>query len=114
MPYVLRDEQGVLVSVSVEKNEREAEWIEPDAAELQAFLARIRGGDLPDALNHLINTDWGLIRVLEDLVDALIAKDVILFTDIPEAAQKKLLERRSLRDSMNSLNLLKDDDQGLI
>jgi hypothetical protein len=35
---------------------------------------------------------------------------VIRFTDLPQPAQTKLLERRSVRASMRQLNLL--DDQG--
>jgi hypothetical protein len=54
--------------------------------------------------------------VLEDIVDLLIERDVIRFTDLPEQAQAKLMERKSLRASMRSgLNLLGSaDDSGLI
>lgn len=66
------------------------------------------------ALDKLAESDQALIRVVEDLVDTLIAKDLLRFTDLPEAAQAKLLERRSLRHSVNALNLLQDDDQQVI
>lgn len=66
------------------------------------------------ALDKLAESDQALIRVVEDLVDTLIAKDLLRFTDLPEAAQAKLLERRSLRRSVNALNLLQDDDSKLI
>jgi len=61
-------------------------------------------------------TDIGLARVLEDLVDVLITRGHIQFTDLPEAAQAKLLERRQTRASLkNRLNLLSDEsDRGLI
>jgi hypothetical protein len=66
------------------------------------------------ALCKLAESDQALIRVVEDLVDTLIGKDLLRFTDLPEAAQAKLLERRNLRRSVNALNLLQDDDSKLI
>lgn len=67
------------------------------------------------ALGKLAESDQTLIRVVEDLVDTLIRKDLLRFTDLPEAAQAKLLERRTLRRSVSALNLLRDeDDTGLI
>lgn len=66
------------------------------------------------ALEKLAESDQALIRVVEDLIDTLIGKDLLRFTDLPEAAQAKLLERRNLRRSVNALNLLQDDDSKLI
>jgi hypothetical protein len=63
------------------------------------------------ALGKLAESDQALIRVVEDLVDTLIGKDLLRFTDLPEAAQAKLLERRNLRRSVNALNLLDDDSK---
>lgn len=68
----------------------------------------------PEALDRLASSDQALIRVLEDLIETLVSRNLIHFTDLPEAAQTKLLERRSLRRSLNSLQLLQDDDQDLI
>lgn len=67
-------------------------------------------------LEKLAESDQALIRVVEDLIDTLIRKDLLHFTDLPEAAQAKLLERRSLRHSANTLSLLGEDDDnsGLI
>jgi hypothetical protein len=47
-----------------------------------------------------------LVRVLEDLIDLLITRDVIRFTDLPLPAQEKLMERRSMRQSLGALDLL--------
>lgn len=66
------------------------------------------------ALEKLAESDQALIRVVEDLVDTLIGKGLVQFTDLPEAAQAKLLARRNLRRSVNALNLLQDDDSKLI
>jgi hypothetical protein len=65
----------------------------------------------PDKANALSQTDTSLVRVLEDLIDVLITRGVIQFTDLPEAAQTKLLERRETRASLNNrLQLLPTDD----
>jgi hypothetical protein len=114
MPYVQRDAEGRITSVAAESDEQNTEWIVLDAPDLRDFLTHLHGRELPEALGNLISTDQSLIRVLEDLVDTLISKDLIHFTDLPEAAQKKLLQRQSLRKSVNALSLLRDDDKGLI
>ena len=64
----------------------------------------------------LNQTDVGLVRVLEDLIDVLITRGLIQFTDLPQAAQDKLLERRETRASMaDRLSLYpRDDDSGLL
>ncbi|MFZ2391711.1 hypothetical protein, partial [Rhodoferax sp.] len=70
----------------------------------------------PDKTDALSQTDTSLVRVLEDLIDVLITRGVIQFTDLPEAAQAKLLERRETRASLNNrLQLLPaDDDNDLL
>lgn len=64
----------------------------------------------PDKVNALSQSDTSLVRVLEDLIDVLINRGVIQFTDLPEAAQTKLLERRETRASLTKrLQLLPTD-----
>jgi hypothetical protein len=55
--------------------------------------------------------DARLVRVLEDLVDTLIERNVIRLTDLPEDAQQKLLERKRFRDRSyrDALRLVPDD-----
>ena len=50
------------------------------------------------------------MRVIEDVVDLLVEKGFILFTELPESAQKKVLTRQQLRSRIgSSLDLLGDD-----
>ena len=67
--------------------------------------------ELPKALSE---TDVGLARVLEDLIDVLITRGHIQFTDLPQAAQAKLLERRQTRATLGKRLDLLSDDSGLI
>lgn len=67
---------------------------------------------IPDPSNALSQTDIGLARVLEDLIDVLITRGLIQFTDLPDAAQAKLLERRQTRANLtNRLQLLPMDGE---
>ena len=58
----------------------------------------------------LVQSDASLARVLEDLIDVLINRGLVQFTDLPDAAQAKLLERRQTRANMSHrLDLLSED-----
>lgn len=104
MPYVMRDEAGQITTVNLEPSEGFTE-LPASSPELLDFMHRM-------GLEHstLQQSDMRLVRVLEDLIDLLIDRDVIRFTDLPVPAQEKLMERRSMRQSLGSLNLLGDYD----
>lgn len=100
MPYVKRDAQGQIIAATLEPAEGLAA-VPCNAPELQEFMRRMGMEH-----NSLEQSDMRLVRVLEDLIDLLISRDLIRFTDLPQPAQEKLLERRSLRQSMGALDLL--------
>lgn len=100
MPYVKRDDTGRITAVNLESGEGLVE-IPIHSAELLDFMrnAGMEQGALQES-------DMRLVRVLEDLIDLLIDRDVIRFTDLPQPAQEKLLERRSMRQTLGALDLL--------
>ena len=104
--FVKRDPDGSVVAVSRWQLTTEWEEISDQAAELTAF-----GGTIAAGQKGLASTDLGLVRVLEDTIDLLIERGVLRFTDFPEAAQAKLLERRSMRASLRKLDLLKEEGE---
>ena len=109
MPYIKRDESGQIVMVSDAARADVPEEIAFDAPELRTFVDR-----LSDSGSGVFETsDMKLIRVIEDVIDLLIAKNVICITELPQPVQAKLMERRSLRHSLNSLTLFGDDDQNI-
>lgn len=58
--------------------------------------------------------DEDFIRVLEDVIDALLNNGALRLTDLPPQALEKLNQRKQQRERLrNSLDLLPDDD-GLI
>lgn len=104
MPYVRRDPEGRLLSLHREAEAGAQEFVADDTPEVQAFVAALA----PDSFKAL---DADFVRVLEDLIDVLIAKHVINLTDLPGEAQDKLYARRTHRHStaLSRLNLLGDE-----
>jgi hypothetical protein len=103
MPYVRRDAQGALVSLHRQVDDVSAEWLDGDDAQVMAFLGQA-------AAPGFDQLDADFIRVLEDLIDALVRQRVINITDLPPAAQRKLYSRKDHRapTALTELNLLGD------
>lgn len=105
MAFVQRDEAGAITAVSRQRTATCAEEVAGDDADLQRFL-----GGLASGRNELDESDRDLVRVLEDLVDLLVAKGVILFTELPPTAQRKIMARQRLRSELGAALDLLDDD----
>ena len=108
-----RNAQGHVIAVSRQNmstpEAKAANWEDaaPYTSEVDAFLREVSVQS-----NALSQTDSDLARVLEDLIDALITRGVIHFTDLPDAAQGKLMERRQTRANLTyRLQLLPQDSQ---
>ncbi len=112
MPFVKRDADGKIAALILQATEEGPEEVSPDDPELGVFLQN----SLIDAVaqRHWVESDLGLARVMEDLIDLLIEKNVFRFYDLPEAAQEKLIQRRGLRREFAYVETLfgdtEDDD----
>ena len=107
MPYILRGQDGKVEAISQTSIAGQG-WEEVMSGNHEYI------DYLDDALkkeDRFRESDIQLARVLEDLISLLIDRDFIRFTDFPDAAQKKLIERQGFRAGKKSLNLL-DDDAG--
>ena len=111
MPFVKRNADGGITAVFHERTEDTLEEVPADNIELAAFLADEGLPDMPRA--EWLESDLGLARVLEDLIDVLIDKNVITFTDLPAEAQNKLLKRRGLRSSFSYVETLFSEEDDL-
>ncbi|WP_434986258.1 tryptophan synthase subunit beta like protein [Vreelandella zhaodongensis] len=100
---IKRNAQGEIVMLSKEPSPECNDTIAADSPEVFAFLAQQTGESA-----QFIASDLAFVRVVEDMLEVLLEKGVISFTDLPAAAQSKILERKSLR-SKSSVNLLSDD-----
>lgn len=103
--FVRRDAEGRIQSVSLQADEWHQQALPAQCDELLGFAQRMAASS-----NPMVATDLGLARVLEDVIDLLVAKQVLRYTDLPTEARSKLQARRELRGSMRSLNLLGDED----
>lgn len=64
----------------------------------------------PDKSFSQLDADF--VRVLEDVIDALITNGTLRLTDLPIDAQRKLAARKAHRARLNEdLDLLDDDGQ---
>ena len=95
MRYVARDHDGEISKVLSEPEGDAMEAIDKENPELIAFVTE--GGAEPALRAYLAASDAELLRVLEDLVNVLIDRNVVLLTDFLEAAQQKLLHRGAVR-----------------
>lgn len=110
MPFVKRDAEGRIAAVFHEASEPGLQQVAADDPALGEFLKSANVS--PAQRQQWQESDLALARVLEDLIDLLIEKNVVRFTDFPEAAQQKLLARRGLRKEfayMESLFAAEDD-----
>jgi len=104
MPFVKRDDHGAIQAVSQELAPGFSEELPGTSVELAAFLHQMEITSSIDA------TDQDFVRVLEDVVELLISKGIILFTDLPESAQEKVMLRQKLRSELGAkLDLIGDD-----
>lgn len=108
MPYVLRNADGSIRAISPDEEMASLlgwEKVNDDSADYLQFLESTIA-----KVDPFRESDIHLARVLEDLVSVLIERDVIRFTDLPEAARKRLLERQALRQKKTQLSNILDEE----
>ena len=107
MPYVRRNAQGEVVSLHRHAEAGTLEFLAEDHADVRAFI----GGTPSSAGSEgFARLDADFVRVLEDVIDTLVAKNLINITDLPPEAQAKLFSRKSFRErrTQHSLRLFGD------
>ncbi len=95
MPYKERDESGKIVALRGEASALATEVLSSSNPEVLDFLRDSGSSEMSKAF--LSSSDADLVRVVEDLIELLIDKNLILITEFPAAAQQKLLIRKSAR-----------------
>ncbi|MHB8788776.1 MAG: hypothetical protein ACYDBT_02725 [Desulfobulbaceae bacterium] len=107
MLYIERNADGAIVAIYQAPSEKAREQKTLLDEEVLAFLGK--DGQLDAWIKLLSLSDVSIIRVLEDLVDLLVKKNVIMLTELPEEAREKLRERKRVRERMESDQLMVDD-----
>ncbi|WP_028455113.1 hypothetical protein [Chitinilyticum litopenaei] len=109
MPYVRRNSDGEITALFRDPEPGAEEFLPLHSPEIAGFA-----GSQPDT-ELFQGLDIELIRVLEDLIDVMIHKNLLRLTDLPLPAQQKLLSRKRLRESLsNQINFSIGPDDGLI
>lgn len=91
MLYVARDAEGRVCELHPVPLDGATEEVAADNPEVLQFIhERWRESQL----NEL---DRDFVRVIEDTIELLIAKGVIMFTDLPPKVQEKMMRRKEVR-----------------
>ncbi|MEP6505284.1 MAG: hypothetical protein ABJD97_18260 [Betaproteobacteria bacterium] len=108
MPFIRRNAQGAVDSLH-RRDEGGAEFLPEDHPDVRAFLGAPAA---PPPAEAFASLDADFIRVIEDVIDTLISKNVINITDLPIEAQTKLFGRKGYREraSKDALKLFGDED----
>ncbi|WP_416137008.1 tryptophan synthase subunit beta like protein [Halomonas sp. HK25] len=106
--YIKRAKDGRIELISREATPDCREFLPAESPELLSFL--MEEPSSPGAA-HFQASDLAFVRVLEDVLEVLMDKGVISFTDLPEPAQQKVMERQTLRRRLSGLSLVGGDDE---
>ncbi|MCL2875271.1 MAG: hypothetical protein FWF12_03060 [Betaproteobacteria bacterium] len=109
--YAKRDFDGRIVALSRRPGDHtDPTWsvLPNDAPEVLDFIEEL--AEQREADSAMRDSDLSFVRVLEDVIDILVERSVIRFTDLPLPAQTKLLQRRDQRRQQQGLQLLSGED----
>ena len=109
MAFVERDSEGKISAIVRKTANPKPEVADPMSPELMAFL--VAGGLKDEYEENWMLADLALARVVEDLVDILINKEMLKITDFPIPAQQKIIARHGKRNDFGYLTQLFPDDE---
>ena len=95
MLYAKLDSQGNIVDINTTQSDDYHTLVAPDNPIVATML--VEKLDQQSSQDLLHSSDQEMMRVLEDLIDLLSEKRLIQFTELPLAAQKKILSRKWVR-----------------
>ena len=106
MPYVRRGPDGQIDSLH-RLGEAPMEFLPDGHPDLTAFV-----GAHAAAPGEFGQLDADFVRVIEDVIDTLLVKNILNITDLPDGAQAKLFARKTFRERIakNSLRLFSDSE----
>ena len=107
MPFIRRNALGAVDSLH-RRDDGGQEFLPDDHPDVRAFL----GAGPAEHQEAFASLDADFIRVIEDVIDTLISKNVINITDLPVGAQTKLFGRKGFREraTKDALRLFGDDE----
>jgi len=99
MIYIKRDKNNNITEINLEPTENftEGSFFDED---VKTFI----NANNKMVKDMILELDLGMARVIEDLINTLIEKKILLFTDLPDVVQNKLNFKRMLRDQLYNQN----------
>lgn len=104
MLYIERNSDGTIAALHQAPNAKATEQKTLLDEEILAFLGK--DSDLDSWIQLLTLSDISIIRIIEDLIDVLIKKNIIMLTDLPLEARAKLKERKRVRKKIESDSIM--------
>lgn len=102
MLYAKVNELGEILDVATAQSDEYTLLVAPNEPTVAHILANKFTESSATTQDMLTNSDVDMMRILEDLIDLLSEKRLIQFTELPMAAQKKLLGRKWVRGVHNN------------
>ncbi|PYF84295.1 MULTISPECIES: hypothetical protein [Marinomonas] len=112
MLYAKLNADGVIIDVATSQSDEYKLLVAPNDPTVASILEKKFTSASTSTQEILASSDGEMMRILEDLVDLLTEKRLIQFTELPLAAQKKLLGRKWVRGvhSGNDESLMADNE----
>ena len=109
MVFIERDDNGEIVALHRSATQEAGEELGIINREVIEFLGAEPGND--SLTEALANSDLETVRVIEDVIDLLIQKKILLLTELPVAAQEKLRSRRVIRKKLAEQDFMLGEDE---
>jgi len=104
MMFIRRDDAGQIVAVSRGPQTGFSPASDDDAVQVEGFLLALATN------SDFLRSDLQFIRVLDDLLEVMMEKNLLVFTDLPPEAQEKVMLRNQMRSLRRGhLDILEED-----
>ena len=104
MLYIERKSDGTIAAIHQAPSAKATEQKTLLDEEILEFLGK--DTKLDSWIQLLTLSDISIIRIIEDLIDVLVSKNVIMLTDLPVEARAKLKERKQVRQKIENDSIM--------
>ncbi len=108
MLFIERNQNGNIIAIHNDNPQGIFEQTSLKDPDVLQFLKQTATGD-ELMTRALAQSDTDLVRVMEDLIQLLIDRNIINFTDLPEEAQAKIRNRQTMRSHLAETDFMVDD-----
>jgi len=99
MAFVSRNSQQQIIALYSESGDNHDEEVSISSEEVITFLKSLES-TTPNYL-ELLQSDLEFIRVIDDLIEILLKKNIITITDFPKPVLAKMMTRKGIREQLS-------------